>query len=88
VAILNVSVPDQMKAYIDERLKGGDFSTTSEYVRSLVREDQQRRIRERIDALLLQGLDSGEPVEVTDEYLQSKRAELLARMNRSSKGAA
>lgn len=85
MAILNVSVPDQMKAYIDERLKEGDFSTTSEYVRGLVRDDQQRRTRERLDALLLQGLDSGEPIEVTDEYMQARREELLLRMARNSK---
>ena len=83
MAVVNISLPDQMKDYIDERLDEGRFSSTSEYFRDLVREDQKRRAQERLEALLLQGLESGEPIEVTDDYLQQKRAELLARIQGS-----
>lgn len=34
----------------------------------------------KLDALLVEGLDSGQPIDVTDEYIQRKRAELLERM--------
>ena len=80
MAVVNISLPDQMKSYIDERLDEGRFSSTSEYFRDLVREDQKRRAQERLETLLLQGLESGEPIDVTDEYVQRKRADLLARI--------
>ena len=58
MAIVNISLPDQMKQYIEERLNEGGYSTTSEYVRDLIREDQKRRAEERLEALLLRGLES------------------------------
>jgi antitoxin ParD1/3/4 len=80
MAVVNISLPDQMKSYIDERLAEGQFSSTSEYFRDLVREDQRRRAQKRLEALLLEGLESGKPVDVTDEYIQQKRAELIQRI--------
>ncbi len=87
MAVVNISLPDQMKNYIEERLDEGRFSSTSEYFRDLVREDQKRRAQERLETLLLQGLESGEPIDVTDGYVQQKRAELLARIEESQKRA-
>lgn len=80
MAVVNISLPDQMKTYIDERLGEGRFSSTSEYFRDLVREDQKRRAQERLEKLLLEGLESGEPIDVTEEYIQQKRAELMRRV--------
>ena len=85
MAVVNISLPDQMKSYIDERLTEGRFSSTSEYFRDLVREDQQRRASERLETLLLEGLESGEPVDVTDEYIQQKRADLMQRIKGTAK---
>ena len=58
MAIVNVLLPDTMKRYIEERVSEGGYSTTSEYVRDLIREDQKRRAEERLEALLLEGLAS------------------------------
>lgn len=85
MAVLNISLPDLMKQYVEERMHEGGYSTTSEYVRDLIREDQKRRAQERLEALLLEGLDSGEPIEVTDEYVKRKRAELVARIEQGAK---
>ena len=80
MAVVNISLPDQMKEYVDQRLREGHFSTTSEYFRDLVREDQKRRAQERLEALLLEGLESGEPIPVSEDYLRQKRAELVKRI--------
>jgi len=58
---LNISLPDSMRAFIEEQTKTGGFSTASEYLRSLIREDQKRRGQQRLEELLLQGLESGGP---------------------------
>jgi antitoxin ParD1/3/4 len=80
MAVVNISIPDQMKEFVDERLSEGRFSTTSEYFRDLIREDQKRRAQERLETLLLEGLESGEPIDVTDDYIKQKRAELIKRI--------
>jgi antitoxin ParD1/3/4 len=40
---------------------------------------QKRKAQDRLEMLLLEGLQSGEPIEVTDEYVARRRAELLAK---------
>ena len=58
MAIVNISLPDQMKQYIESRVDEGGFQTTSEYFRDLVREDQKRQAEARLESLLLQGMES------------------------------
>jgi antitoxin ParD1/3/4 len=76
---MNISLPDPMKEFVEELVAKGDYSSSSEYVRALIREDRKRRERERLEALLLEGLESGDPVEVTPEFWQELRAELIER---------
>lgn len=85
MAVLNISLPDKMKDYVEERLTEGSYSSTSEFFRDLIREDQKRRAQQHLEALLLQGLESGTPIEVTDEYIQQKRAALVARIEKEGK---
>lgn len=80
-ASLNVSLPEEMKEWIDEQVSRGRYGTTSEYFRQLVREDQRRQLHEEIDAKLLAALDSGEPVEMTRQWREERREELARRMD-------
>ena len=62
MATMNVSLPNPMKAWIEARLADGKFSNTSDYVRHLIRKDQERA--EAISALqgaIDEGVESGEP---------------------------
>ena len=74
MAIVNISLPDQMKRYIEERLSEGNYHTTSEYFRDLIREDQKRRAEERLEALLLEGLESPASKWTKDDVDQIKKA--------------
>ncbi len=75
MAAINISLPDSMKDFVEERIAEGGYSTPSDYFCDLVREDQKRKAQEKLEALLLEGLDSGTPIEVNEEYWQKKRAE-------------
>jgi antitoxin ParD1/3/4 len=55
---LTISLPEKLKEFIDQRVESEGFGTVSEYLRSLVREDQKRRAKARLEALLLEGLES------------------------------
>ncbi len=39
---LNISLPDNMKTWINQRVTSGDYSNISDYIRSLIRRDQEQ----------------------------------------------
>lgn len=69
---MNISLPDEMRAFVDEQLKSGGYSTASEYVRKLIRDAQKQAAQERLEALLLEGLES-EPIEITPDFWKTLR---------------
>jgi antitoxin ParD1/3/4 len=74
---LNVSMPEAMRRFIESQV--GDrtsYSTPSEYIRDLIRQDQRRK---SIDQLLVEGLESGEPVRVGRQWKQAVRREASKR---------
>ena len=79
LASLNISLPQTLKDYVEAQVKAGGYSTPSEYLRELLRQDQKQRAEERLEALLLEGLKSGEPIEITPEYWENKRRQLIER---------
>jgi len=80
---MNVSLTTGLRTFITERVSGS-FGSASEYIRELIRADQRRMAQEKLDTLLLEGLESGHPVEVTPEFWERKRKELLARHSQTN----
>jgi antitoxin ParD1/3/4 len=60
---MNISLPESLKAFVDEQVAAQAYGSSSEYVRELIRKE---RDRQRLRALVLEGLESG-PGEVVDE---------------------
>ncbi len=84
---MNVSLPQSLKSFIDEQITKGGYGTASEYIRQLLREEQKRQLRDEIDKRLLAALQSGDPIEVTPEYWERKRRELLQRLEAEENGS-
>jgi antitoxin ParD1/3/4 len=82
MASLNISMPDELRDFVARRTKQTNHATPTEYIRSLVREDQKRADQERLEKLLLQGLDSGKPLTINDidGYFEKKKQGLLKLM--------
>jgi antitoxin ParD1/3/4 len=80
MATLNISLPDSQATYVKECVESEGYQTTSEYFRSLIREDQKRKAAEIVNALVLEGLNSPtRPVtEQSWELLRSKLEDLRA----------
>jgi antitoxin ParD1/3/4 len=74
---LNISLPDAMRTFIDEEIAKGGYSTASEYIRDLIRQAQKKAEEKKLEIMLLEGLDSGKPIEVTDEWWEQKRAQIM-----------
>jgi len=76
---MNISLPDPMKEYVEERVSAGAYSSASEYVRELVRADQKRHAKEQLEQILLNAMNSGDPFEVTPEMLEDIKLKLRSR---------
>jgi antitoxin ParD1/3/4 len=76
---MNISLPDDLREYVEEQTQSGN-STPSEYVRELIRADQKRRARERLDTLLLEGFTSGGSIPVNDEFWTGLKREAMAKL--------
>jgi len=50
---MNISLPEALKRFVKERTKTANYSNPSDYVRSLIREDQRRQAAERLFGDLL-----------------------------------
>ena len=80
MATMNISLPDSMKEFIEDQAARRGFGTVSEYMRSVIREVQRRQDeRARIDALLIEGLDSGPASAMTQGDWESIRTEVHRR---------
>ncbi|MEO7242114.1 MAG: type II toxin-antitoxin system ParD family antitoxin [Variovorax sp.] len=55
---MNISLTENLKSFVDARVKARGFSSTSEYVRDLVRRDEEQAEEERFRALIEEGLNS------------------------------
>lgn len=79
---MNISLPASMRAFVEDQVAAGGYSTASEYIRELIRHAQQAIERQRLEALLIEGLRSGSPVPVTEDMFD----ELLARAQKKPRG--
>ncbi|WP_293128915.1 type II toxin-antitoxin system ParD family antitoxin [Microcoleus sp. bin38.metabat.b11b12b14.051] len=79
---LNISLPESMREFISEQVAKGGYSTTSEYIRHLIRQELERVAKIQLETLLLEGLDSGESIEITDEWWEQKRSELVEKVRK------
>lgn len=60
VATMNVSLPDAMKAWVDVMASTGRYSNASDYVRDLIRRDQQQSAKlMRMQELVTEALEGG-----------------------------
>ena len=82
---MNISLPDSLKSFVDEQVASGGYSTSSEYVRELIRKEQDRQ---RLRALLLEGAESPPDGPMDKAYFDSLRNLARAeRVKRQSKKA-
>ncbi|WP_445370084.1 type II toxin-antitoxin system ParD family antitoxin (plasmid) [Methylomonas sp. HW2-6] len=76
MATMNISLPEPLKEFVDEQVQEHGYSTSSEYVRTLIRKDQVQQAELRIVALMAEGLESGPAVAIDDAYWKAKREAL------------
>jgi len=83
---MNISLPDPLKDFVDHQIAEGRYSSVSEYIRELIRDDEKRRAEERLEALLLEGLESEESVLTRGDFDAIRREALEQLKRRKKKG--
>jgi len=76
MATMNVSLPDPMKDWVESRTHDGRFSNASDYVRHLIRKDQERQAAiAAFQAEITAGIESGEPRTLDSAALKARMRE-------------
>ncbi|MFN8022081.1 MAG: type II toxin-antitoxin system ParD family antitoxin [Acidimicrobiales bacterium] len=70
MSTMNVSLPEELRAYVDAQVEDGRYGSTSEYVRELIRRDQDRQ---RLRSLLEDGARSAPGPAADDAYFAGLR---------------
>jgi len=79
-ATLNISLPDSMKAEIEQIVSTEGYGNTSEFFRDLVRGYMKERQERKLEALILEGMDSGPATPFTKADLDEIRERGLKRI--------
>lgn len=74
---MSFALPESLRDYIDQRVRSGEYGNTSEYLRDLIRRDQQTEAARRFRLLIADGLESGESRPLTDELVDELRGRAL-----------
>jgi antitoxin ParD1/3/4 len=77
MAQMNVSIPDKLKSWAEQRVAEGRYSSTGDYIRDLVRRDQEREEKlRRLQAAIDEGGASGASERDPLDYLEELRTGL------------
>ena len=82
---MNVSLPETMKSFVEERLQSDGYGTASEYIRDLIRADQKRRAEAQLEALLLERLRNNTVSEFDVNQVKAEFAKRIAQRGKKSK---
>ena len=66
MSTISVSLPDALRDFVERQVSEGEFANPSAYLQALIREDQKRKSKALLETKLIEGLESGDPVPMTD----------------------
>lgn len=70
MSTMNISLPEALKSFVDEQVSQRGYGTSSEYVRELIRRDQDRL---QLRKLMLAGVSSAPTAPVSETYFEGLR---------------
>ena len=76
MSTMNISLPESMKSFVDQQVDARGYGTSSEYVRELIRKDQDIQ---QLRALLLEGASSPAGLPVDAGYFDDLRKRVRSR---------
>ncbi len=87
MATMNISLPDQMKEWVEARAETGRYANSSDYVRDLIRRDQEKAEKiARLQTLITEGIESGISERSFDEIMEKGRQPAVSKGHSADKG--
>ena len=83
MSTMDISLPDSLKSFVDEQVSERGYGISSEYVRELIRKDQDRQ---RLRGLLLAGAASSPAAAADADHFEGLRNRVRQRANADSRG--
>ncbi len=74
---MSFALPESLRDYINDRVRSRNYGNTSEYIRELIRRDQQDEAIRRFRSLIAEGFESGEGRRLTDDVIDESRDRAL-----------
>lgn len=82
MATMNVSLPDQMRDWVESKIADGQYANNSDYVRDLIRKDQQQASKlKAMQEAITAGLQSGEAQDFNADAFKQRMLESLKSEN-------
>lgn len=73
MATMNISLPDTMRNWVEDRIENGMYANNSDYIRDLIRQDQQRNQKlQALQQAVTEGIESGEPTPLDMDEIKKK----------------
>jgi antitoxin ParD1/3/4 len=79
--VSELSLPASLERFVEREVAEGGYESPETYIRHLISAEQERRAKERLEALIVEGFESGEPERATPQWW----AELWAEVERDAK---
>ena len=74
---MSFALPEAMRSYVNQRVASGQYGNTSEYLRELIRRDQEEQAKKRLRELIEEGLNSGPGRALTIERVAELKRQAL-----------
>jgi len=88
MATMNISLPKKMKDWVEKRVSEGSYANSSDYIRDLIREDEERRqVYDEIMQAAEDGLASGFSERTPQEIVEAALAEIDAEAKEAKRRA-
>ena len=75
---MSFALPQALRAFIDQRVRSGEYGNTSEYLRELIRRDQELQAAKRLRELIEEGLNSGPASPLVEADIEAIKVRILA----------
>ena len=77
---MSFALPEAMRSYVDQRVRSGQYGNTSEYLRELIRRDQEEQAKKRLRELIEAGLNSGPGQALTPQRTAQLKKQALGKL--------
>ena len=82
---LHISLPAPLSIFVEERVRADGYVDVNEYFRALVLADQRRKAQEKLETLLVEGLNSGTAEPLTKADLEEVKRTVQERLAANGK---